>query len=64
MQVHIGDTLDVIGHRFVDAWHRAERAELTPGNAEIHVGFETWELMARLLSPKRLKRVIALLTAQ
>ena len=25
LQVHIGDSLDGMGHRFVDAWHRAER---------------------------------------
>ena len=52
VQVHVGDSLEVIGARVVDAWHRAE---LTGANAEIHIGFETWEMMVRVLSPKRLE---------
>ena len=55
VQVHVGDGLDTIGTRVVDAWHRAERGELTGANAEVHIGFETWEAMARTLSPKRLE---------
>lgn len=55
VQVHIGDTLDAVGERVVQAWRRAERGELTGANAEIHVGFETWETMVRTLSPKRLE---------
>lgn len=53
VHVHIGDTLQAIGERFVDASHRAEGGDLTPANAELHVGFESWELMVRTLSPKR-----------
>ena len=52
--VHVGDSLDAIGQRVVDAWHRAERGELTAATAEAHIGFETWEAMTRTLSPKRL----------
>jgi len=55
VQVHVGDTLDVIGKRVIGAWHRAERGDLTPDDAEIHIGFETWEMMVRTLSPKRLE---------
>jgi predicted transcriptional regulator len=55
VQVHVGDTLDSIGQRVINAWHRAERGELTGENAEIHVGFETWDTMVRTLSPKRLE---------
>ncbi len=55
IQVHIGDTLDSIGERVINAWHRAECGELTPANAEIHIGFEDWETMVRTLSPKRLE---------
>ncbi len=40
VQVHVGETLDVIGKRVINAWHRAERGELTPDKAEIHIGFE------------------------
>ena len=55
VHVHVGDSLDAIGKRIVDAWHRAERGELTADSAEIHIGFETWETMVRTLSPKRLE---------
>ena len=53
--LHVGDSLDDIGKQFVDAWHRAEKDELRPDNAEIHLGFATWEAMVRVLSPKRLE---------
>jgi predicted transcriptional regulator len=55
LQVHIGDTLDDMGHRFVDAWHRAERGELTQENAERHVGFESFEIFSRIMTPRRLE---------
>lgn len=57
VRIHVGDTLDTVGKRFVDAWHRAERGELTPGNAEMSIGFESWETLVRILSPKRLERL-------
>jgi predicted transcriptional regulator len=53
-QVHIGETVDDMGRRFVDAWHRAERGELTSRNAERHVGFENFEAFARVMTKKRL----------
>lgn len=49
LRVHIGETIDDMGRRFVDAWHRAERGELTVENAERHVGFETFETFARIM---------------
>lgn len=55
VQLHVSDSLDTIGDRVVDAWRRAERGELTGENAEVHIGFESWETMARTLSPKRLE---------
>ncbi len=55
LQVHIGEALDDMGRRFVDAWHRAERGELTPENAERHVGFETFEAFSRIMTPRRLE---------
>jgi predicted transcriptional regulator len=53
IQVHVADSLDTIGERVVDAWRRAERGELTGENAEIHIGFESWETMVK--TPKRLE---------
>jgi predicted transcriptional regulator len=55
VHVHVGETLESAGQRFLDGWHRAERGELTPENAELHVGFESWETLVRTLSPKRLE---------
>jgi predicted transcriptional regulator len=55
LQVHIGDTLDEMGRRFVGAWHRAEGGDLTIENAERHVGFETIEVFSRIMAPKRLQ---------
>ncbi len=55
VRVHVGDSLEQVGARFVEAWHRAERHELTPDNAELHISFETFETMVRVLSPKRLE---------
>jgi predicted transcriptional regulator len=55
LRVHIGDTLDEMGRRFVDAWHRAERGELTDKNVERHVGFASFETFSRIMTPKRLE---------
>jgi predicted transcriptional regulator len=54
-QMHIGNTLDDMGRRFVDAWHRAERGELTPENAERHVGFENFDAFSRIMTPRRVE---------
>ena len=55
VQVHVGETLESAGQRFLEGWRRAERGELTAENAELHVGFTDWETMVRTLSPKRLQ---------
>jgi predicted transcriptional regulator len=55
LQIHVGDTLDDMGRRFVDAWHRAERGELTKDNAERHVGFENFATFSRIMTPRRLE---------
>jgi predicted transcriptional regulator len=52
IQVHVGETLDTIGTRAIDAWHRMERGEAVN---EKHVSFEKWETMVRVLSPRRLE---------
>ena len=55
IHIHVADNLDTIGARVVDAWRRSERGELTEKNAEVHIGFESWEALVRTLSPKRLE---------
>lgn len=55
VSLHVGEGLEVAGARFVDAWKRSETGELRAGNAEVHLGFASWEDMVRVLSPKRLE---------
>jgi predicted transcriptional regulator len=55
IHIHVADDLDAIGARVIDAWRRGERGALTEKNAEIHIGFESWEALVRTLSPKRLE---------
>src|SRR5690349_17459266 len=55
LQVRVGDGLEDMGRRFVDAWHRAERGELSERNAERHVGFENFDVFSRTMTPKRLE---------
>jgi predicted transcriptional regulator len=52
IKVHVGETVDDVGARAIDAWHRMERGEAVN---EKHVSFETWETMVRVLSPRRLE---------
>jgi predicted transcriptional regulator len=52
VQVHLGETIEDAGARFVDAWHRMEHGEEV---SEKHVSFQDWETMVRVLSPKRLE---------
>jgi predicted transcriptional regulator len=52
VQIHVGETMEDVGTRFVDAWHRMERGEEVN---EKHVSFADWETMIRTLSPKRLE---------
>ncbi len=64
IHVHVGDTLEAIGDRVVDAGRRAERGDLSGENAEVHIGFESWETMVRTLSPKRLESCCAIFTGR
>ena len=53
LELHIGESLDEFGERFIEAWHRAERGELTEG--EYHVSFEDFATFASVMTPKRLE---------
>ena len=48
--LHIG-TLEDMGQRFIDAWHRAERGEVVP---ETHLTFPDLPALLAALTPKRL----------
>lgn len=52
LQIHVGDTAEEFAGRFSDAWRRAERGE--PVN-ERHLSFDSFETLARALTPKRLE---------
>ena len=55
LHVHVGDTFDALSKRVIDAWHRAERGDLTVDAPERHVGFATFALFARIMTPRRLE---------
>jgi predicted transcriptional regulator len=52
IKVHEGDTVEDMGRRFIDAWHRAERGERM---SERHLSFDSFETLARVLTPKRME---------
>ena len=51
VSVHVGEGPEASGRRFVEAWQRAQRGD---AGTETHLSFESWELLARTLTPKRL----------
>lgn len=52
--IHIGvEDADRGFERFVKAWHKAETSET--GQAEIHLNFEDFAMLAAVLTPKRLE---------
>ena len=51
LKIHVGDSRNAMGARFIDAWHRAERGEAV---REHHLSFDSFETMTRVLTPKRL----------
>ena len=53
MKITVGGTIDKDAARnFVDAWHRAERGE---SFHERHLAFESWDVLARVLTGKRME---------
>lgn len=52
LQVHVGDSSQDFAERFIDAWHRIERGESVN---ERHLSFDSFESLARVLTPKRLE---------
>ncbi|WP_310541299.1 MarR family transcriptional regulator [Phenylobacterium sp.] len=52
LKIHVGESLDDMGRRFVKAWHRAETGDAAP---ERHLSFDSFETLTRVLTPKRLQ---------
>ncbi len=52
IEVHVGESLREVGDRVLAV---VERMEADEDVHERHIGFESWELMVRTLSPKRLE---------
>ena len=50
--LHVDETMDQVGARVIDAWHRMERGDAVD---ERHVSFADWDTLVRVLSPKRLE---------
>jgi predicted transcriptional regulator len=50
LQIHVGDTLEDTGRRFVGAWHALEQGKRV---RERHLSFESLEGLLSLLTPKR-----------
>jgi predicted transcriptional regulator len=51
LDIHLDESAEAMARRFIDAWHRAERGEVVD---EHHLSFESWEGLARVLTPRRL----------
>src|SRR3954467_6116425 len=52
LKIHVHNTLDDMGARFVDAWRRAERGETVQ---ERHLSFNSFETLARTRRPRGLE---------
>jgi predicted transcriptional regulator len=53
VKITVGGALEAdASRRFVDAWHRGERGETFH---ERHLAFESWDVLARVLTGKRME---------
>lgn len=53
LQIHVGETVEEMAHRFIETWNRLEAGEdVMPSE---HLLFDSFETMTRVLSPKRLE---------
>lgn len=53
VKVTVGGAIEgEISQRFINAWHRAERGETFE---ERHLAFENWDILARVLTGKRME---------
>lgn len=52
VRVHVGERPEESGRRFINAWRQAQQGAIN--EPQTHLSFESWELLARTLTPKRL----------
>ena len=53
LKITVGGAIEEeVSQRFIDAWHRAERAEVFE---ERNLAFENWDTLARVLTAKRME---------
>jgi predicted transcriptional regulator len=53
VKITVGGAMEEEASRkFIDAWHRAERGETF---SERHLAFESWDLLSRVLTGKRME---------
>jgi predicted transcriptional regulator len=53
VKITVGGTMEEeAARRFIDAWHRAEHGETF---RERHLAFESWDVLARILTGKRME---------
>ena len=52
LEIHVGTGVEELGQRFIAAWNRAEAGDL---RVERHLSFDSFETLAKVLTPKRLQ---------
>jgi predicted transcriptional regulator len=52
LQIHVGEGFDAMAARALDACRRAEQGE---GVGENHLTFDSWQTLAKVLTPKRME---------
>ena len=57
LKVHVGESLDEMGERFIKAWKDAEAGKGVP---ERHLTFENYVTFAKIATPRRLELLRAL----
>ena len=50
LKVHVGEGFDAVSRRVADAWRCAERGEKVD---EDHLTFVSWEMLSKVMTPKR-----------
>lgn len=54
LQVHVGDRVESMPRRDGNDPRHAEHGDVQPENAERHIGFDSFEAFARVMTPRRL----------